>query len=111
MHALTMQNTICSKPVLPIEMELAKDQHTESEDNNEGASNVQSYMKRMDTMRDNLFADAKSQITNAQFKQKNDYDRKHGKKKVSWCMTCMNSDIDIWLFLEVRGRNDGAAQK
>lgn len=81
-------NDSCSKAVLPIEMALMKDQTTEDDDSNGEEVNMQQYMKRMDAMRDELFEDAKGKITKAQFRQKRDYDKKHGRKKVNKCIAC-----------------------
>lgn len=45
-------------------------------------SRMQSYVKRMSSFRDNLYADAKDRIVESQLRQKRDYDKKHGKNKV-----------------------------
>lgn len=55
----------------------------ESDDSSGEELNMKRYMKGMVTMRDELFEDAKGKITQAQFIQKRDYDKKHGRKKVN----------------------------
>jgi hypothetical protein len=69
---------MCSKPVLPIEMELIQKDLCDDH----GVVNMKRYLKGMTNMRDELFKDAKGEITQAQFRQKQDYDKKHGRKKV-----------------------------
>ena len=72
------------KAVIPIEMELAEDERSddsESEKEDEDP-NLQCYIQKMNDFRDELFKKAKSKIVDAQMKQKRDYDRKHGKRKV-----------------------------
>ena len=72
------------KAVLPIEMELGEDRghgSSESEDDEE-KSDMECYIRKMTDFRDTLFKGAKSNIVDAQMKQKSDYDRKHGKSKV-----------------------------
>ena len=43
---------------------------------------MECYIRKMTDFRDTLFKGAKSNIVDAQMKQKSDYDRKHGKSKV-----------------------------
>ena len=84
MKASMRQNDYsCSKAVLPLEMALMKDQPCGSDDSSEGEMNMQRYMKGMVTMRDELFEDAKGKIDQAQLRQKQDFDKKHGRKKVN----------------------------
>ena len=67
------------KAILPIEAELGN--AGESEGNaseNESDEEIDSYMKKIKKLRDNLFSAAKTNIDDAQLKQKHDYDRKHG---------------------------------
>ena len=51
----------------------------------ESDEELDSYIKKIKKLRDNLFSVAKGNIDDAQLKQKRDYDRKHGvyNKKVS----------------------------
>ena len=75
------------KAILPIEMELGEDERYRSseseEDDEEGdGPNMENYIRKMTDFRDVLFKGAKSNIVDAQLKQKSDYDRKHGKSKV-----------------------------
>ena len=71
---------VFSKAILPIEMELKDSQS--SEDSHEEEPNLEPYVKKMVMMRDNIFANAKENIISSQFRQKIDYDKKHGRKKV-----------------------------
>jgi hypothetical protein len=66
-------------------MALKKDRTPTSrgDDSSGEEENMQSYMKEMVTVRDALFEDAKAKIRKAQFRQKRDYDKKHGRKKVN----------------------------
>ena len=66
-----------SKAVLPIEIDIAADKSGASDDESK-----EDYVNMMSRFRDSLFADAKSNIVHAQLRQKEDYDKKHGKKKV-----------------------------
>ena len=72
-------NYFFRKAVLPIQMELDEQQ---SESEKDDAEDVEGYAKRMNAFRDNLFLKAKSSIVASQMKQKIDYDKKHGKRKV-----------------------------
>ena len=74
-----MHNTY-SKAILPIEI---KDQTSESEDSAGEEVNIQSYIERMIKLRKRLFKDAKSKITEAQFRHKQDNDKKRGTQKVN----------------------------
>ena len=74
------------KAILPIKAELgnvgeSKGSASESESDEE----LDNYIKKIKKLRDNLFSVAKTNIDDAQLKQKHDYDRKHGvyNKKVS----------------------------
>lgn len=74
----------CRKPVLPIEIAMTNHQTSgdDDDDSSRDDANIECYMKEMVTMRDELFDDAKSNITQAQLRHKRDYDKKHGRKKV-----------------------------
>ena len=64
-------------------MALMKDQPCGCDDSSEDEMNMQRYMKGIVTMRDELFEDAKGKIDQAQLRQKQDFDKKHGRKKVN----------------------------
>ena len=69
------------KAIIPIQMELAEGEQDESSDNEKEDEdpNLECYIQQMNGFRDKLF---NSNIVDAQMKQKRDYDRKHGKRKV-----------------------------
>ena len=74
------------KAILPIEAELGNVGESEgSASESESDEELDSYIKKIKKLRDNLFSVAKTNIDDAQLKQKRDYDRKHGvnNKKVS----------------------------
>jgi hypothetical protein len=74
------------KAILPIEAELGNAGESEgSTSEGESDEELDSYIKKIKKLRDNLFSVAKTNIDDAQLKQKRDYDRKHGvhNKKVS----------------------------
>ncbi len=62
---------------------MRKDQPCSSQNSSEDEEKMSNYMKGMITVRDELFGDAKKEIEMAQLRQKNDYDRKHKRKKVN----------------------------
>lgn len=67
------------KAILPIEAELGNVGESEgSATESESDEELDSYIKKMKKLRDNLFSVAKINIDDAQLKQKRDYDRKHG---------------------------------
>ena len=66
-----------SKAVFPIEIDIAADKSGASDDESK-----EDYVNMMSGFRDSLFADVQSNIVHAQLRQKEDYDKKHGKKKV-----------------------------
>ena len=67
--------------IIPIEMEAVKDETCESDDDFTD-SKMELYVKRMNTFRDSIYADAKDSIVKSQQKQKRDYDAKRKKTKV-----------------------------
>ena len=69
----------CRKAILPIEAELGNVGESErSASESESDEELDSYIKKIKMLRDNLFSIAKTNIDDAQLKQKCDYDRKHG---------------------------------
>ena len=75
------------KAIFPIQMELGEEDEkhgsSESEDEEENDDlKMENYIHKMTSFRDVLYKGAKRNIVNAQFKQKIDYNRKHGKAKV-----------------------------
>jgi len=67
------------KAILPIEMDLDGEQGNDESGTDE---HIDEYIDRIHKFQKGLFAGAKENIRNAQFKQKEDYDRKQGRKKV-----------------------------
>ena len=69
--------------MLPIETSLKTNDNEddESEDDNEEVD-LQDYIKGIVAMRDRMFETAKKNISEAQIRQKKDYDKKRGIKKV-----------------------------
>ena len=65
-------------------MELAEDEQSDDStiENEDVDSNLQCYIQKMNDFRDELSEKSKNKIVDAQMKQKHDYDRKHGKRKV-----------------------------
>ena len=65
-------------------MELAEDEQSDDStiEKKDVDPNLQCYIQKMNDFRDELFEKPKNKIVDAQMKQKCDYDRKHGKKKV-----------------------------
>lgn len=53
--------------------------------------NMEEYVDKMVTIRNELFKSAKEKIVKSQLQQKEDYDRKHGRKKV--CMLALGMFI------------------
>ena len=66
------------KAILPIEAELGNGESERSASESESDEELDSYIKKIKMLRDNLFSVAKTNINDAQLKQKCDYDRKHG---------------------------------
>ena len=67
------------KAILPIEAELGSVGESEgSASESESDEELDSYIKKIKKLRDNLFSVAKTNIDDAQLKQKHYYDRKHG---------------------------------
>lgn len=54
--------------------------------------NLEFYIQKMNDFRDKMFKKAKNNIVDTQIKQKRDYERKHGKKKVH-VQACMQGCI------------------
>ena len=69
------------RAILPNEVEL-DEQQDENSQSEKDSEDMEGYMKKMNTFKDNLFQKAKRNIVNAQLNQKRDYDKRHGKKKV-----------------------------
>ena len=53
-------------------------------------SRMDIYVKKMNTFRDAIYADAKESIVKSQQKQKREYDEKRRKLKVYMCDICKN---------------------
>lgn len=70
------------KAILPIEVELNEQQGDNSQTEKDDNEDIECYVKKMNAFKDNLFQKAKGNIVDAQIRQKSDYDKKHGKKKV-----------------------------
>ena len=56
-------------------------------------------MQKMNDFRDELFKKAKNKIVDAQMKQKRDYDRKHGKRKVQTKGCGLGESISYYLIV------------
>ena len=67
------------KAILPIEMDLDGERGNDESGTDE---HIDEYIDRIHKFQKGLFAGAKENIRNAQFKHKEDYDRKRGRKKV-----------------------------
>ena len=65
-----------------LEAELDEQQDENSQSEKDDSEDMEGYMKKMNTFKDNLFQKAKHNIVNAQLNQKRDNDKQHGKKKV-----------------------------
>ncbi len=76
-----------SKAIIPIEMETAGD-HTSKNDSDVTDNTMEVYVKKMNTFRDSIYADAKDNIMKSQQKQKKDYDKKRRKMKVCMHIVC-----------------------
>lgn len=74
--------SICSKAIIPIEMETNENEISQSDDDFTD-SKMELYVEQMNTFRDSIYADANDSIKKSQQKQKKDYDRKRRKMKVS----------------------------
>ena len=70
-----------SKAIIPIEMEAVTDKTCENDDDITD-SRMEMYVKKMNTFRDAIYADAKESIVKSQQKQKREYDEKRRKLKV-----------------------------
>lgn len=113
------------KAIIPIEIELAEDKKSDNSqsENEDEDPNLECYIKKMNDFRDELFKKAKDE---AQMKQKCNYDRKLGKRKVQNCsgmsyhfvckqavlylyfiVTCIPIELDI--STGIRTRSIGAA--
>ena len=91
----------CRKPVLPIEQELL---------NTDGDStdlDVDSYMEKMEKLREDMFVKADDNIKDAQAKQKKEYDRRHHNRKV--CIWVRIHVIHYRQFSGTETRNDGTS--
>lgn len=78
-----------SKAIIPIEMEAVTDKTCENDDDITD-SRMEMYVKKMNTFRDAIYADAKESIVKSQQKQKREYDEKRRKLKVCMCDICKN---------------------
>lgn len=63
-------------------MELNEQQGDNSQSEKDDNEDIECYVKKMNAFKDNIFKKAKDNIVDAQIRQKCDYDKKHGKKKV-----------------------------
>ena len=80
-----------SKAIIPIEMETVGDDTIQK---NNTDNEIVLYMKKMNTFRDSVYADAKDNIIKSQQKQKKkDYDKKRRKIKV--CVLIVYTPLSI----------------